>query len=541
MSEIERPTDAELVTAFGAGDGDVFAGIYDRYADRIYSYCLTMLRNPDDAADAAHDVFVETTTWLEQLRDPSKLRPWLFAVARNEAHGKGRQRARVTPEEDLSKTLVIEPDLATGPKLAELRELVWDAAAGLGERDQQLLALHLTEGLEGGDLAEAMGVETTHLPVMVSRMKERVEKALGALLIARLGNEDCMELQTLLANWDGTFDMEVRSWVTRHVEGCELCQKRRAFLLAPANVLPSILVVPAPVALRDRVFGSTGEPLSLFSEGGEWMKFAMFAVVALVMGVIGIAVSGQFEPIEPSPTVAGPVPVAGNSTTTTTASASTTTAAGDTTTSTVGEAAPASIEVSTDTVDFGDDATAVVFDLVNSGQQPGEWAIESSTEAISVSTGSGELAPGESLTIELSLDRSLIEEGDLSETISVTWSGGEAVVTAVGTHEDNPIIHNPQASPSEVRVEGDAACSPTQTTISARIRDTSPIESVVIRWSPDGSGSQETSMVPVGNDIFEGVIGPFSAAQAASVRVVAFDDRGNAGGATLTVNVIACP
>jgi hypothetical protein len=48
-------------------------------------------------------------------------------------------------------------------------------------------------------------------------------------------------------------------------------------------------------------------------------------------------------------------------------------------------------------------------------------------------------------------------------------------------------------------------------------------------------------MVPVGNDVFEGVIGPFSAAQAASVRVVAFDDRGNAGGATLTVNVIACP
>lgn len=546
MPDIDPPTDTELVTAFRAGDLAAFGSIYDRYADRIYSYCLTMLRNPDDAAEAAHDVFVETATRLEQLRDPAKLCPWLFAMARDQVDENGGQRSRVTPEEDLSETVMIEPDVATtGPQLTELRELAWDAAAGLGPRDQQLLALHLTEGLEGDDLAEAMGVETSHLPVMVSPMKHRVEKALGALLIARLGNEDCRQLQSLLAGREGTLDMETRSRVARHVEECEICHERRAFLLAPANVLPSIMMVHAPASLRDRVFARVGVPRGLFSETGEWMKLAIFAVVALVMGVIGIAVSAQFEPIEPPPTAAVSVPtpgVAGNPTTTTSITQpSTTSRVGDSTTSTVGEAAPASLAASTDTVDFGADATSEVFDLANSGQQPAGWAIESSTDAISVSIGSGEIAPGESLTIEVSLDRSLIEEGELSETLTVTWSGGEAVVTAVGTHEDNPVIHNPQASPSEVRVEGDSSCSPTQTTISARIRDTSALESVVVRWSPDGSGSQESSMVPVGNDVFEGVIGPFSAAQAASVRVVAFDDRGNAGGATLTVNVIACP
>jgi hypothetical protein len=48
-------------------------------------------------------------------------------------------------------------------------------------------------------------------------------------------------------------------------------------------------------------------------------------------------------------------------------------------------------------------------------------------------------------------------------------------------------------------------------------------------------------MDAVGNDIYEGVIGPFTSASAAEVRVVAFDERGNAGGATVTVNVVACP
>jgi hypothetical protein len=48
-------------------------------------------------------------------------------------------------------------------------------------------------------------------------------------------------------------------------------------------------------------------------------------------------------------------------------------------------------------------------------------------------------------------------------------------------------------------------------------------------------------MIPVGNDIYEGVIGPFTIAQSAAVKVVAIDERGNAGGASITVGVIACP
>jgi hypothetical protein len=115
------------------------------------------------------------------------------------------------------------------------------------------------------------------------------------------------------------------------------------------------------------------------------------------------------------------------------------------------------------------------------------------------------------------------------------------VIPVVGSHEDNPIIHNPQASPPSVQVSGAAECSNTQTTISARIRDSSPLESVVVRWSPNGGTATETPMNSVGNDMFEGVVGPFTTVHTAEVRIVAFDERGNAGGATTSVAVVACP
>jgi len=546
MSDTQRLTDAQLVAAYRGGDREAFAGIYDRYADRIYSYCLTMLRNRDDAADAAHDAFVKAATRLDQLDDPEKLRPWLFAVARNEAYGQGRRRSRVTPEPDLSEALVEEPDLSLGVRRDELRELVWAAADGLGERDRQLLTLHLVEGLEGDDLARAMGVATPHVRVLVSRMRDRVEKALGALLIARLGNEDCDELAGVVGDWDGSFSLEVRSRVTRHVESCDTCRDRRAFLLAPANVLPAIMAVPAPPALRERVLstverGGAATPLPL---SPDMAKIAIFAAVALVLGLIGVAVSGQFDPVIPpaSAPVTGP-PVVGGATTTTTPAGgpapSTTEGAGSTT---AAAGAPAAISSSTDSIDFGDDGTTGEFDLTNTGGQPGDWTVQSSSEAISVSVGSGQLAQGATETVTVSLDRTMIAEGELAETLTVTAAAGESAIAVVGLHEDNPIIHNPRANPAEVAMSGSSPdCVDTQTTVSARIRDTSPLESVLVRWSPDGGRTEETEMNAMGNDIFEAVVGPYTVARADEVRIVAFDERGNAGGASVVVTVNACP
>ena len=64
-----------------------------------------MLNEPEDAADAIQDTFVIAAARLGGLRDPRKLRPWLYAVARNECH----RRLRAT-EDDLD-----EADDLAGP------------------------------------------------------------------------------------------------------------------------------------------------------------------------------------------------------------------------------------------------------------------------------------------------------------------------------------------------------------------------------------------------------------------------------------------
>src|SRR3954453_13708646 len=97
--------DGDLALAAARGDGRAFAAIYDRYADRLFDFCVGMLRDRDDAADCVQDAFCTAAPRLRQLRDADKLRPWLYAIARNEALRRLRDRRRETLSDELPETV----------------------------------------------------------------------------------------------------------------------------------------------------------------------------------------------------------------------------------------------------------------------------------------------------------------------------------------------------------------------------------------------------------------------------------------------------
>ena len=199
-------TDADLARAAAAGDRAAFAGIYDRYADRLHDFCVGMLRDRDGAADCVQDTFCIAATRLQQLQQPDKLRPWLYAIARNEALRRIRERRRETPSDELPDAVSHEPGPDTLAARTELADLIAEAAGGLSDRDRAVLELVYRHGLDGPDLAEALGVSPTNATKMAYRLRETVERSLGALLVSRRARNTgggCPELASILEGWDG--------------------------------------------------------------------------------------------------------------------------------------------------------------------------------------------------------------------------------------------------------------------------------------------------------------------------------------------------
>jgi len=67
-------SDSDIVASIVAGDTEGLASAYDKYAGDLFGYCQSLLKDPNDAADAVQDTFVIAVSKLGGLRDPERLR-----------------------------------------------------------------------------------------------------------------------------------------------------------------------------------------------------------------------------------------------------------------------------------------------------------------------------------------------------------------------------------------------------------------------------------------------------------------------------------
>ena len=252
--------DAELVSSYLAGDRSALGSIYDRYGQSLFDTATAMTNNRDDASDMVQDVFVLAAERLGQLRDPSRLKPWLFAILRNEVYRRSRRRSRQAitdfsaPEHDAMLPSTPSSSDAVDDALegAELAELVRVAASGLDARDQLVLELSVRQGLSGDDLADALGVSAQQSYGLVHRMRERTERSLGAYCVARRGRKECDELDAIIKGWSGDFTVLLRKRVSRHIDACNTCERsRRRF--APLALVGAAPAFAAPIGLRSSI------------------------------------------------------------------------------------------------------------------------------------------------------------------------------------------------------------------------------------------------------------------------------------------------
>ncbi len=190
-------TDQALVEAARAGDRQAMVAIYDRWADRLYNHCFYLrLRHEDQARDLTQQTFVTAIRALDQLHEPARLGGWLFAIAHFEAGRMAPARAAWDPAAEADTDAEAEAESVAVPLAgtavdAELRREVWRldwrAAAGLADIDRELLNLSHREGFRPSELGEITNLAPGAVRQRLGRVQEKLERMLGALLVARLG------------------------------------------------------------------------------------------------------------------------------------------------------------------------------------------------------------------------------------------------------------------------------------------------------------------------------------------------------------------
>jgi len=156
---------------------ETYRRLYATHFDAVLGYALRRTDRPEDAADVTAETFLVAWRRLAHVPSGPETRPWLYGVARrvlaNQRRGSHRRTA-------LGGRLRLElaasvPD--TSDDVVQRADVV-TAMRRLSARDQEVLELHLWEGLEPREIAEVLGLTTVVVRPRLSRARARLRDLL---------------------------------------------------------------------------------------------------------------------------------------------------------------------------------------------------------------------------------------------------------------------------------------------------------------------------------------------------------------------------
>lgn len=176
----------QIIEAFIAGDVKAFKYVFNKYRERIFSYCLYITGNKSRAEDAFQEVFIRIYQRREQLREAKALKNWLLLIARSVCLNLARESV-FTPEfiylDDEHRELERQSErkeLSLEGVNQELPDEIFQFAFNqIAPIYRDAFLLREIEGFSCEEVAEITGASVTNVKVRILRAKKMPREILA--------------------------------------------------------------------------------------------------------------------------------------------------------------------------------------------------------------------------------------------------------------------------------------------------------------------------------------------------------------------------
>jgi RNA polymerase sigma-70 factor (ECF subfamily) len=179
---MDRPQETELARAVLAGETDAFERFVNHFRSKVFHYSWLMCGRPEN---------------IDQLREPERVRPWVFRIAKN-ACLMQRRKSLFAPTQELSLDELLpasQPaDDAPHPEVvlldSELRAVIDRVVAELPPIYRAVVLLRDLEELSTEDTAHILDLGTDVVKTRLHRGRAAMRQKLDCYL-----NNHCLEDQ----------------------------------------------------------------------------------------------------------------------------------------------------------------------------------------------------------------------------------------------------------------------------------------------------------------------------------------------------------
>jgi RNA polymerase sigma-70 factor (ECF subfamily) len=194
---LDLQAEAQLARALIAGEPDAFDRFVEHFRSKVFHYSWLMCGSPDDAEEVAQETLLKVFASIDQLRDPDRVRAWVFRIARN-ACLMQRRKSVFAPAQELSlddPDITTEaPDSADAPDRTlldgELRAVIDRVILDLPPAYRAVVVLRDLEELSTEETAEILGVKPDAVKTRLHRARLAMRQTLDCYL-----NNHCLEDQ----------------------------------------------------------------------------------------------------------------------------------------------------------------------------------------------------------------------------------------------------------------------------------------------------------------------------------------------------------
>ncbi len=178
---MDRARELGVVAGLRAGSEASFNVVYDAYRARLYSFLIRLARDRDLAEDLLEETWLRLVTHAGRLAPDTRLKPWLYTVARNLYISACRARML----DDLGDDALIglwpagvgSPSPFEAAAASELERRLELALARLRTTDREVLML-VVEGFTFREAAAICGISPTAFRQRLSQARARLGRLL---------------------------------------------------------------------------------------------------------------------------------------------------------------------------------------------------------------------------------------------------------------------------------------------------------------------------------------------------------------------------
>lgn len=170
----------EAVSRALRGETSAFGEVIQAYQGQVFRICTSILKNTEDAEDAAQEVFCRAFRALPSFRLGRRFKPWLVSIALNTS--KSYYRKKRTAFQKLST--VVPDELPSDSQVEEqgersmMREKINEAIQRLPDRLRYPVMLYYLEELDIADIAEALNLSKENVKSRLHRARTALRKFL---------------------------------------------------------------------------------------------------------------------------------------------------------------------------------------------------------------------------------------------------------------------------------------------------------------------------------------------------------------------------